>query len=389
MSELDERIRQLFDTPAPVPLAEAQDRRVGRGVRPARSRRAVVLAGVAAAALVAAAIIVTFGLSGSHTTVTVDGPSKGSGSAAPVEVSLSLDHTTVVAGTPIHGEALLDNTTGKTVTVRSCPAGLFITVGLTRTGYAPLTGGCQVTRLAPGVNRYPVTLATVATTCTRSAGQATRTMPRCTSTDRPPPLAAGVYRTFTYVNGLPKGSRQGPPLRVTLLPSSASSSVGSKRAILTLPPVGAPGYPTDIYPAPSHKIVNTVGSCPAITGLVRPGADARATAKTLAHGFGRTSLAADLKVSDRALWPQILSDWSGHDTPVHAAPAAVLYTDELTAPWPKTLGAPDLSKLVATCSPVLAAESYVVVLGEAHQRAQQGEFLFLDRQGHLVMYLSY
>ncbi len=142
------------------------------------------------------------------------------GNGPPVEVSIRLDRTVVAAGTPIHGKALLDNTTTRTITVHACPAQLFISVGLGKTtkffGYAPLTGMCRTTHLAPGVNRFPIRVSTMATSCVKSVNQATPMTPVCTPSGAQPALSAGSYRALSHVSALPTGSRQAAPVRVTL-----------------------------------------------------------------------------------------------------------------------------------------------------------------------------
>ncbi len=77
---------------------------------------------------------------------------------APVEIRLALSTTHVVAGTQIRGEALLTNTTSRTITVNTCAIDGWLFVGLrnSRVSYEPIRALvlCSPTaHLRPGVNR--------------------------------------------------------------------------------------------------------------------------------------------------------------------------------------------------------------------------------------------
>ena len=84
-------------------------------------------------------------------------------SAAPVEIQLVLDRTEVTAGTPLRGEALLTNTTGRTITVETCAADGWLSVGLTNhevssIPLSPAIACAPTVRLSPGLNRFPITI---------------------------------------------------------------------------------------------------------------------------------------------------------------------------------------------------------------------------------------
>jgi hypothetical protein len=168
-------------------------------------------------------------------------------------------------------------------------------------------------------------------------------------------------------------------------------AAGHPRAskIYKLPGVGAPGFPVSIYPPASSKTVNTVGRCPSTSGLRPPGDGTRAVAVAIAVGFERKSFMDDLRASDRAMWPQVLSDWQNGYAPQPTSKVPVLYAGPLAARWPTTLGVPDLVGLVRRCSSALAASSYAVVFGYPQRPGLQGELVFLDRRGRLLLYLTY
>jgi hypothetical protein len=224
MSDLEQRLRGLFDTPGPIGLDEIKDRRPPRGAGVPHGR---LFTAVAVVAVIAVATTLAFTLrsGGSGTTVAVLDP----GTGPPVVSSIALDETSVVAGRSVRGHVLLDNRTGRTLNV--CPTPLFISAdlaGLHSRSFAsndPLTGGCTRTRLRPGGNRFPLSVTTMAMACTQASSQATATDPHCTTTG-PQPFAAGHYRVIVYVDGLPRGSRQPTPVPVTIL-APAKDSVPS------------------------------------------------------------------------------------------------------------------------------------------------------------------
>ena len=82
-----------------------------------------------------------------------------------------------------------------------------------------------------------------------------------------------------------------------------------QRAALTLPPVGAPGFPARVYPPPRNdKVLNLVGECPNPSGLQPPGPGMSAAALAAVDSLGR-SFRSDLHLSDRVYWQQVLTDW--------------------------------------------------------------------------------
>lgn len=143
--------------------------------------------------------------------------------AAPVEMRLVLDRTRVSAGTPIRGEPLLANTTGRVITVKACARDGWLSVGLTdsEVSYNPLNPliVCPPTiRLSPGLNRFPISISTNFQACTQTSSQATEQLPACTSHGMPS-LPPGRYTTEIVTSGLPAGTQLPPAIEVTLLPA--------------------------------------------------------------------------------------------------------------------------------------------------------------------------
>lgn len=165
--------------------------------------------------------------------------------SAPVTVRLVLDRTRVVAGTPIHGEALLTNTTSQSITVKTCAADGWLLVGLTngQVEFNPATRvpACSSTlRLSPGVSRFPITVSTSYQACTQSKTQAIATLPACTPTGSPP-LPSGAYVTRIIVVGLPASTQLPPAISVRLLPPGGGTAAACVASQLAVGDVGGSG----------------------------------------------------------------------------------------------------------------------------------------------------
>lgn len=233
MDDLDERLRRLFDTPPPVSLDEIVDRPPARLSRRQTIRhKTTIAAGLCAVAAAATIAIVAASSSNRHLTVSVT-PSTASSTKpqAAVQVRIVLDQTRVRAGDPIHGEALLINRTGRTLTV-PCSGFGWISVGLTNAQVAfqeisPADGCALGTKVPTGVNRFAITVSTDYQLCTRGS-LPTRVLPSCTSDPAAPipPLPAGTYVTKAFVVGLPPGAAAPSPIQVTLLPPQPAPSAG-------------------------------------------------------------------------------------------------------------------------------------------------------------------
>lgn len=139
-----------------------------------------------------------------------------------------LDRTTVRAGGVIRGRWIFTDTTSSSVPVDACAEDIWDGVWLASTAVPAISGepgtpevACspRVT-LAPGVNRFPVTVRTSYPICSRAAGTGGTGTPTCDpATGRPPPLPPGRYTTRFLIRGMPSGFREPSPLIVTLRPS--------------------------------------------------------------------------------------------------------------------------------------------------------------------------
>ena len=143
---------------------------------------------------------------------------------SPIKIRITLSETRVRSGTPIKGEAVITNTTFKTITVQTCALDGWLEVGLVnkQITFEParsLVNCLPSVRLSPGPNRFPLTVSTSYQSCLQRGGQSTTYIPSCTSTGALPALPAGHYRTKVFTYGLPSGTPAALPISVTLLPT--------------------------------------------------------------------------------------------------------------------------------------------------------------------------
>jgi hypothetical protein len=129
--------------------------------------------------------------------------------STPISIRINLAHTSVVAGTPIKGHAVITNNSGKPVTVETCAANGWFNVGVTNRNISydpvnPLMVCPPSVRLAPGANRIPFTVSTSYQGCAE-VGHVAADDPLCLESGFPP-LPAGTYSTKVVTAGLPAGT---------------------------------------------------------------------------------------------------------------------------------------------------------------------------------------
>ncbi len=135
---------------------------------------------------------------------------RNAGQRAPLTIRLELAGNRIRAGRQIHGEALIDNTTGRKITVKACAADGWLIVGLTNShvrfdSVSPGIACNPSVQLKPGLNSFPVTISTSYIACTQKS-HPTVQLPLCTSSGMPP-LPPGRYVTEVVTAGLPAGSQ--------------------------------------------------------------------------------------------------------------------------------------------------------------------------------------
>ena len=188
--------------------------------------RSIVLAIVALAA---------FGLSAC-------GPGTAGEVRPPVVVTLALQHDRVAAGSAISGVATFTNTTARSITVETCAANGWVDVGLSSPAihYQAIDGGvaCRPSvHLAPGPNRFKVTVSTTYQACTTHNNPVSNEEgePPCGPVGMPA-LPVGHYATSVVMTGLPSGTSGPKPIAVTLLPPVGAAWSSEVFAAAAVPP---------------------------------------------------------------------------------------------------------------------------------------------------------
>ena len=178
-----------------------------------------------------------------------------------------------------------------------------------------------------------------------------------------------------------------------VMPSPRRAAPSTRPAALTLPPVGAPGFPVKVYPPPgSRRALNMVGECPNPSGLMPPGPGIGVAALAVVNSLGR-SFRSDLRLSDRVYWRQTLINWRMglENAPRRVSAKArrsvrLLYSGPLNS-YHQAFGPPDMSRGIrAGCGARTARDTWMIVQGPANNPGIQGEILLLDRRGHVLVW---
>ncbi len=174
-------------------------------------------------------------------------------------------------------------------------------------------------------------------------------------------------------------------------PAVSPSRHSRPGATHTLPPVGAAGFPANIYPAPQgvpRGKAHFLGACPNPAGLQPAGSGSAAAALRVIKNLGR-SFGSDLSLSDRSFWPPIQSQWQPGGTRVFPSPGQgmpVLFSGPLDSYY-QAFGPPDLTTAIERgCGSRIARDSWMIVTGTVNRPAKQREFLLLDRHGRMLLW---
>jgi hypothetical protein len=197
--------------------------------------------------------------------------------------------------------------------------------------------------------------------------------------------AAAVVLPLRLTGTAPRQAPAGAGSKPVPAGSATSTTPGTASAA---PPVGAPGFPADIYPQPrALPAANLLAYCPGGTDMQpfakATGLQALAVLKRLGH-----TLARDLRLTDRAFWPIMLKERQGNAPGMFFArpPGPIQYQGPLVDYRPAN-GPPDLDGLIAQqCGAWLALSTWVIVTGPAGSPSEQSEMLFINRRGHVLMY---
>jgi hypothetical protein len=153
---------------------------------------------------------------------------------------------------------------------------------------------------------------------------------------------------------------------------------------LVLPVLGATGFPTTIYPAASsRRAAGVAAHCPNPARLLAPPPSMRAQTMAVVDRLGE-SFASDLRLSDRAYWPQALAHWQS-GAAAATARLAVYYSGPLEARPARGPAALPRSVRYA-CGDLIARDSWLVIAGPGGRPSAQTDYLVLDRAGHVLVW---
>jgi hypothetical protein len=149
--------------------------------------------------------------------------------------------------------------------------------------------------------------------------------------------------------------------------------------VATLPGPAAPGFPADLYPAPTPaRAGGALTQCPSTTGLVPYDSSARLAARTVALNWGST-FNQELQASDRSSWSTLATDFTFTD------PAGRGDIVSMT-PASGDLYAPVVAR---DCGRTLVKDSLVIVIGPGQVHNAVEHLYLLDRGGTPLVYYHY
>jgi len=182
---------------------------------------------------------------------------------------------------------------------------------------------------------------------------------------------------------------------------------------LALPPAGAAGFASAIYPPPvrARAAASWLSLCPSAAGLRTPDQDVAVAAQgvlrqltppvinfataqqrtgaasQLAAQSLRQAFAGDLRLSDRALWPRLASAGiSGVIQEVRFLP--VLYSGPLRSYHPAERSWSLASVVAAGCGNRIVRDTWLVISGRPASPSRAAETLFLNRRGRVLLYTA-
>jgi hypothetical protein len=144
-------------------------------------------------------------------------------------------------------------------------------------------------------------------------------------------------------------------------------------------------FPGSVYPPPVASRGGALGACPNPAGLERFDPTTIKLAVRIAGGYDRTSLAVDLRNSDRAWWPQVRHMWRS-GTPGQGVDSQVVEGSQ---------SGPNIAFAVIVgyaCGSTLLAKSLTVAVGPRYRHgcdACVSSLFFVDRCGRALIYYLY
>jgi hypothetical protein len=136
-------------------------------------------------------------------------------------------------------------------------------------------------------------------------------------------------------------------------------------------------------------------ACPASQGLVPPppghALAFRTAAIRVVNRLYATSRSWDLRHTDRTMWPEVVAMWRSGDAPLRGGIDRSDFPVLLSGPLePGPDGRLSLYRLIRqSCDPRVMRSSFLVVNGPPDGQSLQKSYLFVNRNGHPLLYFVY
>jgi len=162
--------------------------------------------------------------------------------------------------------------------------------------------------------------------------------------------------------------------------------LGPHTPAIALPAPGAAGFPLSIYPPALPGLAGgRLTRCPDPDGLAAASPADRTRATAVVASLDAATFSTDLRLSDRAYWPQEQADRSAGAAAVRPG-GRVLFSGPLTSST-AAAQAGALSRAVSiSCGARAARDTWLVITSAPGRPGGQSEFLLLDRRGHLLVW---
>lgn len=183
--------------------------------------------------------------------------------------------------------------------------------------------------------------------------------------------SGAVYVDNAQGNGFGAASvvvRVSPTRRAVLAPIHTSLAA-------TLPKLGAPGFPSSLYPAAERSRGRALSACPSDQRLGRFSPGAIVAATRIARTYLSSQFASDIAVTDRSWWTEDFYDYASGDLGRHSV------TREFPA-----FKSPIATQLAQACGPRLVQDSIAVTVSQSEYSNFAGTVYFLARNGHPLVY---
>ena len=220
-------------------------------------------------------------------------------------------------------------------------------------------------------------------------------------------VTAAVTAVITTAAVVPVLLQSGPGAE-----SSSAANSWPTADPFALPPAGAAGFTSAIYPAPvrARAAANWLSLCPSAAGLQTPDPNVAVAsegvlrqltppiidtaivqqragaASQLAVQSLRQAFAGDLRLSDRALWPRLAGGSGITEVIEQVRYLPVIYSGPLRSYHPANGRWSLASDVAAGCGGRIVRDTWLIISGYPASPSRAAETLFLKRRGRVLLY---